>query len=59
METGVTFTDIPQLSAEARELMGLCDPVDLRPLLALECEPGSAVIKAAESWGMDPDRILP
>lgn len=32
--------------------------VDLRPLLALECEHVPSVIKAAGRWNMDPARIV-
>jgi hypothetical protein len=33
-------------------------PVDLRPLLALQCEHGPAVKRAAERWGVTPESVV-
>lgn len=67
METRVTKpdTNIPRLSDEAINLFfsrggfGCTEPVvDLRPLLALECEHGPSVIRAADRWSVPANTVL-
>lgn len=59
MDEGHTW----KLSKEAAELFlrsgGFDEPVvDLRPLLAVECENGPSVMKAADKWKVQPGWVL-
>ena len=58
-EERLPITNLPQLSAEARALFcaGWTEPVDLRPMLALQGEHRPAIIRAALAWNLPPERI--
>lgn len=55
---GTFYSDLPQLSAEARKLIGLLDePVDLRPLFTRQSEEQPVIKLAALKWKMPIVRV--